>query len=90
MWERCALEKRRGPDQCWKLWTRKNGTDGGWQQEALYKEELELVRHSNDLRFEGFLMRRAYYAGKSGDWKSYLEEFLKYGMLSIWASVKVG
>ena len=29
-----------------------------------YKEELELVRHSNDLRLEGVLMLQAYHAGE--------------------------
>ena len=49
--------------------------EGVWQQESPYKEELELVRHSSDLHFEVLLMRRAYYAGKSDDWESYLEVF---------------
>ena len=44
------------------------------QGEAQWNREL--VRHSGDLRFEGFLMR-------------YLEEFLKEGRLSVWASMKV-
>ena len=43
-----------------------NGTDGDWQQEASYNEEVELGWHSSDLRFEGIPMRRAYDAGKSG------------------------
>ena len=38
---------------------RQHRTDGGWQQETQYKEELELVRLSIDLRLEGTLMRRA-------------------------------
>ena len=46
-----------------------DGTDGDWQQETPYKEELELVRHSRDLRFEGILLRSACEAGKSGGWK---------------------
>ena len=88
MWECFTLEK---------VWARsvladvekerQNGTDGEWPQETRYKEELELVRHSSDLRFEGILMRRAHYAGKSGDWENYLEEFLK-DRLNILASVK--
>ena len=45
---------------------RKKKTEGSWQQETPYKEKLELVRHSDDLRFEGVLMRRA------GDWDNYL------------------
>ena len=42
---------------------RQDGIEGDWQQESLYKEELELFRHSSDLRFEGLSMRRAYHAG---------------------------
>ena len=38
--------------------------------ESPYKEELELLRHSTDLRFDGSQMRRAYTAGKSCDWES--------------------
>ena len=37
------------------------------------KEELEHVRHSSDLIFQGILMRRAYQAVKSGDWEHDLE-----------------
>ena len=54
-----------------------------------FKEELELVRHSSDLRFEDAFMRRAYYAGRSGDWESYLEEFRIDDRLSVRASITV-
>ena len=43
---------------------RRLGTDGRWQHETPYKEELQLVRHSTDLRFEGAQMRQAYNAGE--------------------------
>ena len=56
-----------------------NGTDGDWQQETSYNEEVELVWHSSDLHFEGILMRRADDAGKSGDWEHCLEVFLGNG-----------
>ena len=52
---------------------REEGIGHDWQQESPYKEELELVKHSSDLRFEGLLMRRAYFAGRSDDWECYLE-----------------
>ena len=52
---------------------RQDGIEGDWQQESPYKEALELFRHSGDLRFEGLLMRRAYYSGRSGDWENSLE-----------------
>ena len=50
-----------------KLWAdgesvRRNGTDGRWQHETSFEEELELVRHSTDLRCEGVPMRRAHNA----------------------------
>ena len=61
MWERFTLK------QAWARSVvaevekeRQNGTGGDWQQETPNKEELELVRHSGDLRFERVLMRRAY------------------------------
>ena len=31
---------------------RQNGTDGRWQHETAYEEELELLRHCTDLRLE--------------------------------------
>ena len=33
-----------------------------------------LLRHSTDLRFEGVLLRQAYFAGESSDWANYLEK----------------
>ena len=36
--------------------------------ETPWKEELELLRHSTDMRFEGSQMRQAYNAVKSCDW----------------------
>ena len=68
---------------------RQDGIEGDWRQESPCKEELEPVKHSSDLRFEGLLMRRACCAGRSGDWENCLEEFFKDGRLSVWASVKV-
>ena len=52
---------------------RQDGIEGDWQQESPCQEALELFRHSSDLRFEGLLMRRAYYSGRSGDWQNSLE-----------------
>ena len=69
---------------------RQAGSQGDWQKETPYKEELELVRRSSGLSFSGLLMRRAYYAGRSGDWESYQEEFRKDGKLSVWASIEEG
>ena len=47
---------------------RRLGTDGRWQHETPHKDELDIVRHSTDLRVEGVLMRQANNAEKSGDW----------------------
>ena len=53
-----------------------NGRDGEWQKDTPCEEELELVSHSSDLRFDGKLMHPAYHAEKSGDWRNSLEVFL--------------
>ena len=53
------------------------------------QEELELVKHNRDLRSEGLLMHLAYYAGKSGDWERFLEEFRKIDKLSVLGSITV-
>ena len=53
----------------------KKGKKG--EKESASKDELELVKHSRDVRLGGLLMHRAYFAGKSGDWEMYLEEFRK-------------
>ena len=44
---------------------RQEWREGAWQQETPCKEELELVKHSRDLRFEGSFLLRACYAGRS-------------------------
>ena len=56
---------------------RQNGTDGRWQHETPHTEDLELLRHCTDLRFEGVPMRQAYYYKKSGDWANCLENVLR-------------
>ena len=68
---------------------RQQGIHGNWQTESPFNEELDMIKRSNDLCVNGFLMRRAYHAGKSGTWESYNEEFQKRGKLSAWASLKV-
>ena len=68
---------------------RQEGAQGNWQKESPSKQELELVKRSSYLSINGSLMRRAYHAGSSGNWESYLEEFRRDGMLSVWASIKV-
>ena len=39
-----------------------------WQDESPYKEELQLLRVSIDMRLDGTLIRQALKAGKAGDW----------------------
>ena len=63
MWERFTIEKAWAKSVSADAeGVRQNGTDGRWQHETPDKEELELVRHSNDLRLGGVLMRPVFYA----------------------------
>ena len=70
MWERftidMALSRSVSADEEKE---RQDGVDSDWRQETPQKEELELVQHSSDLRFEGIMMRSACEAVKSGDWR---------------------
>ena len=47
------------------------------------------MKRSSDVSFNGLLFRRACYAGRSGDWESYKEEFQNDGKLSVRARIKV-
>ena len=69
---------------------RQNEADGSWQHEALYNEELDLVRHSDDFGFEGVLMLPAQ-VRRLGELflANYLEVFLGNGRLSVWTSAQV-
>ena len=80
-WARSVLEDAEN--------VRRLGTDGKWQHETPYKGELELLRHSNDLRFEAVLMRQAYNTENPRDWANELETFLGNGKFSVWTSAKV-
>ena len=42
---------------------------GSWQNESPYKEELERLRASSDMRLDGTLMLHEIKAGKAGDWR---------------------
>ena len=68
-----SQSRKCGPERCWKDAARvtKLETNGRWQHETPYKEKLELLRHSTDLRFGGSPMRKANIAGKSSDWESF-------------------
>ena len=39
---------------------RLSGAHDKWQLDSSYKEELELLRHSKDLRLNGSLIRQAF------------------------------
>ena len=41
---------------------------GSWQNESPYKEELERLLVSSDMRLDGTLMLQEIEAGKAGDW----------------------
>ena len=64
------------------------GTQGDWQKESLFNEELDLVKCSTDLSDDAFLQLRAYCAGRSGNREGYKEEFQKNGRPSVWARIK--
>ena len=71
MWRRFTIKKARARSVLADAESvRQNGKDGRWQHKTPHKEEREQFRHSSDLRFGGLLMRRAYYAGKSGGWEN--------------------
>ena len=50
---------------------RKAGEQGSWQKVSLFKKELELVKRGSDFSSHGLFMRRACYAGRSGNGESY-------------------
>ena len=68
---------------------RQLGTDGRWQHEMPYKQELELLRHSTDLCFGDWQMRQAHITVMSVDWTNYLEVFSGNDKLSALTSAKV-
>ena len=55
------------------------GLRDNWQLESPLKEELELVNRSSDMSKSANLMRRAHFAGRSGNWEGYKEEVQKKG-----------
>ena len=72
--ENVSPSKQIGPVLADAESVRQNGTGGRWLHETPYKEELELVRYSTNMRFEGVLMRQACNAGKSGELANYVAE----------------
>ena len=69
MWEGFTVKKEVGKEFVGR--GNKSGAveeSGSWKNESPYKEELELLRISSDLRLDGTLMRQAFKASKAGDW----------------------
>ena len=66
---------------------KQEGIQGNWQMESPFKEELELVKRSSDLSCNAYLMRRAYHAGKSGNWEGHEEAHQKKLLRRIIAPV---
>ena len=54
MWERYTIKKKRGPDRSWQV-QKMSGMErtAGGNTRRRAKDELELLRHSTDLRFGG-------------------------------------
>ena len=63
---------------------KQEGIQGQWQQESPLKEVLEQVKGNSDTDCNAQMMRRAYNAGKSGNWESFKEEFQEKGKRSEW------
>ena len=68
-----------GPRKSWRMRREKDrdAYKGKCQKESLFKEEPELVKRSNDLSVNAFVMRRTYYAGRSGNWEGQKQEIQK-------------
>ena len=85
IWEKFAIKKDAARSMLedvendWQL-----NRKGDWHQVSPYTEELELARHSSDLRLAGSLMKEAYRVGKSGDWADFWNMNLKNERLSAW------
>ena len=68
---------------------RQAGLQGKGQLEPPFKEVLEQIKRSSDMSCDAYSMRRAYYAGKSGDWEGCKEAHRYKGEISEWAFNKV-
>ena len=59
--------------------------DAAKELESPVKEVLEQVKKHTDMGCNGYMMRRAYYAERSGNWEGFKEKFQKTGEISEWA-----
>ena len=70
-------KKEHGPKQFWQMPRKRSRKADNVSGDSPFKEELD------------YLMRRAYHAGKSGDWEGYKVAHLDKGEISDWACSKV-
>ena len=56
--------------------------DAAKELESPVKEVLEQVKKHTDMGCNGYMMRRAYYAERSGNWEGFKEKFRKTGEIS--------
>ena len=64
---------------------KQEGTQDQWQLESPFKEVLEQIKMSCN----AFMMRRAYWAGRAGNWEGFKEEFRDKCEISEWAFARV-
>ena len=68
---------------------KQEGIQGKWQMESPFREVLEQIKKSSDVSCNAYLVRRAHYAGKSGDWEGCQKAHRDKGESSEWACIKV-
>ena len=81
-----SSSKEHGPERYWRMPVKKSKKENkvGDSKESPSKEVLEQVKRNSDTDCNALMMRRAYNAGKSGNWESFKEEFREKGKLSEW------
>ena len=58
------------------------GTKGQWQKQATSLKVLEQIKRHVDMDCDAHMMRRAYYAERSGNWEGFNDEFRKRSKFS--------
>ena len=84
IWDKFATKKFRASERLEEA-TRAVQQGTSWQDESQFKEELELLRESGDMRLDGTLIRQAIEAGKAGD----RSKLVNIDMLNTWTSAKL-
>ena len=78
MWEYFTIKRARAKKVLADAAKEKHeGIQGQWQQEPPFKEVLEQVKGYPDTDCDAYMMPRACYAGESGNWEGFKEEFWK-------------